>query len=240
MLGINNLHVDHNYDVRSFDPLKLPSEKKQATSGLGLPMPKVSEDGMKRIRVTDSVGAGGFRLSIRDKGLDIFLLVGDVKPDVEETVLSITSAKGSIELSLFPSVEVSKYLPNWLQNLVDTLELLPPTKIGLFIDTLRYIRKLDKIPSANFHKTILRTILSSHKISFSMMPDRYVIELEKKRDLLGHDTVSDMTTLLEYLKLFPETTLLQFSGVYPHEISDLIYLFLLLQQEGFLFMNYST
>ena len=78
MLGINNLHIDHNYDVRSFDYLILPSEKNAVSPKLGLPVPKIRKDGLNRIRVTDYIEAGGFRLSILDKGLDLFLLIGDV------------------------------------------------------------------------------------------------------------------------------------------------------------------
>lgn len=240
MLGINNLHIDHNYDVRSFDHLVLPAEKKQVTSGLGLPIPKISEDGLNRIRITDHFKAGGFRISILDRGLDIFLLMGDIIPEKdEEVIMEVKSVKGTIVLQMYESVEVSEYLESWFQSLIDIMEDLPPTKIGLFVDTLKYISKLIDIPSASFHKTMLRTILSSHKISFSLMKGRYSIELERKKDVLGHDAVEQMINLLEYLKRYPETTLRQFTGIYHQDIGDLIYFFLLLQQENFLFINYA-
>jgi len=233
-LAINNLHIDANSSVRTIDFLKLPSEKKVKPSVVGIPVPSEPVSLMKSYRITGIRSDQSFRLTIKDDLLDIFLIIGDIQLDDEQAEYQIKSNNDTVEIKYYHSdLQFTDNLEDWLIELANLLELLPPTKVGLFIDTLRYIEKLRKIPPAPFHIDLLKTILSSHKIFFDVNQDT---ELESAlntiEEMYGSDIIQSLNKILEALQTNPEATLQEFTQANDEDLSHLVYLFLILEQEN--------
>ena len=239
-LGINNLHVDHNYSVRSLEHLILPSEKRYKKASPGLPMPVAKAEKINKVAITEMLPEGkGFRLIILDHDLGINLNLGKVK-DKEIPIKSFKSRFGGIDLSFYKSdQDLDENIENWLIELINLLEELPPTKVGLFIETLRYIYSLRKIGPAKFHLNMLHTILTSHKIHIDLVtrPPNFELVETKFKEVYGSETVDMMSKLLIYIDLNPNTPLHKYTQSNHEDMSFLIYLFLILEQEQLIQIN---
>ena len=236
ILGINNIHVDHDYHIRSSEQIVLPSKRIAVSSTLlNIPTPKINSGDMKNVMIREFQPNKDFRLIIADQGLKIIINIGDVNDNKEKPISTLYSDHGTICLAFYPSgLPYTNFIEQWMVTFINLLETLPPTRIGLFIETLRYIHDMHKIGPALFHIEILKMILSSHEIHFEpvKIPIEFDSLLSEGRDFYGSEAVTLMVKILSYLELNPHVPLLYYTKTHHEDIGYLIYLFLTLEQEN--------
>ncbi|MHA2172962.1 MAG: hypothetical protein ACXAB7_24140 [Candidatus Kariarchaeaceae archaeon] len=236
ILGISNLHIDHDFAIRSFSILELPALRKPFSDRVpGLPVPQA--DPKKQVNsyvITQMLDEKGFRLVIIDEGINAILNIGQVDVVTEGKVTTIISDLGMVFLDYYPSeMTFNKNLEKWLTILVNLLEILPPTRLGLFIETLRFIHGLYRTPPSNFHILQLKTILTCHETYFTINKVR--ARYKKIRDIsskYGEENAELIKSLLYYLEENPISPLQHFAKNFDRDLVYLIYLFLILEQEG--------
>ena len=240
ILGINNLHIDHDFAVRSYSILELPT-KKIALNEPGIPVPGVPAPGppsakgteLNTYQITDMLSEKGFRLAIVDERLNISIKIG--KPEKGEMMISyLTSDLGTVILEYYASeIAFSSVVEKWMILFVNLLEILPPTKIGLFIETLRFIHSnFRNLPSPFLIKQ-LKTILVAHETYFTVLPVK--VRYKRIRDIkakYGEEYASLTEEIIEKLEENPMMTLQDFTKDFDRDIVFLIYVFLILDQEA--------
>ena len=83
ILGINNLHIDVNFAVRSFSSIELP-EKRKPMSKLGIPgiptatVQSSSSSKLREYTITHMLPEKGFRLIIEDARLNASIKIGRI------------------------------------------------------------------------------------------------------------------------------------------------------------------
>ena len=240
ILGINNLRIDANYSIRSFEPLKLPT-KAQPTSFPGLPSPRAKSAESTLIFKVRNQSDNEMRLLIHDRRLNSVLNIGLIDTENEVEIATITSDLGTISMSYYPSeVTYTSFLEKWLQILVNTLEVLLPTKIGLFIETLRYISTLSREAPSPFHIKLLKTILTTHETYFLINED---VDFESRLSDVAHkyndDLVIAVKALMDELRKNPMMPLQHFTDIetirkQKEDVVYLIHTFLIMEQEEFI------
>ena len=101
ILSINNLHVDANYDVRSFTLMELPDRKPKAMSRVGIPSP-VNQHQVSTYRLTEMIDGGGYRITLVDDQLEVNFNIGEIKVS-EEYHEKLVSDGGNVILYYFQS-----------------------------------------------------------------------------------------------------------------------------------------
>ena len=141
---------------------------------------------------------------------------------------------GGITVHYYPSdIDFTENIERWFYILANSLELLPPTRFGLVVETLRYILGLYENEPTEFDIKLLKSMLASHEIYFKARdnPNRFdelAIDTSTK---YRTDDVAIMMELLAHLELNP-TLPLQFYMKEYTDLEYLIYLFLILEKEG--------
>jgi len=233
LLGVNNIHVDGNLNVRSIERLQLPDEKETKKSQFLIPSPSMNNQ-FTRLEIAKISNVEHFRFIITDVALKFQLNVGEVKPQKESPLFSILSQQGSVNLQFYGSVQgEDTHIKSWMQVFIDLLEKLPPTNFGLFIESLRHIQSLIKVDPTPFHINLIKTILVSQDIFFEQGPN-----ITSKGDLItmmnenyGGDSAYDIAVLLDKIEKSPELPLIDFIKMCNTDIITLIYLILILEQE---------
>ncbi|MHA2091138.1 MAG: hypothetical protein ACW98K_09790 [Candidatus Kariarchaeaceae archaeon] len=232
--GVNNLHVDGNYAARTVEHQELPPARKE--SKFSIPgVPTVSTKVYTKLEVGTTRAADNFRLIIFDEWLRTIINIGDVDENNELPISTINSDLGGIILKYYPcDVEFTSNVEKWLSIFVNSLELLPPTRFGLVISTLNYVIELIEDVAGDFDVKLLRTILASHEIYFQAVDDpnrfdRLAVELSSK---YSEKEASLMMELLAHLELHPTLPLQYYSKTFKKDLDYLIYLFLILENEG--------
>jgi hypothetical protein len=241
LLGISNLHIDANFAIRSFSILEFPSRTRPTAIPVpGLPVPKsdLSEIKNKYI-ITQMQTIKGFRLIIVDHRLNALLNIGKVDEKNEEKISRITSDLGMVYLDYYPSeMPLNTHTEKWLMILVNHTEILPPTKIGLFIETLRFIHDLHRTPPSTFLIKQLQTLLTSHETYFTLI--KVTARFRKIKDIAlkyGEDIAILSKTLLEFLEENPIIPLQDYVKAHNRDLLYLIRIFLILEQEKLLIIE---
>lgn len=239
IIGINNLQIDSHFVVRGFSFLELPQRKIPALPGLGIPIPKAhSSDEMKTFYITHIPPDESLKIVIIDKMLNVKINIGRVSEIDEFQILTIHSDLGLLEIVFYPSnVIFTPMLEKWLTTLVNILEVLPATKIGLIVDTLKYILDSSSIEPIEFDIIFLKTILASHEIYFERVEgdelswaDHLAINARPK---YREKDVGVMMKIMAHLEENPYIPLQQYVSREIHQdLRYLIYIFLLLEVEG--------
>ncbi|OLS29355.1 MAG: hypothetical protein HeimC2_00800 [Candidatus Heimdallarchaeota archaeon LC_2] len=246
LLNIYNLEIDANYAIRSFTQLKLPEFRKALPQSVpGLPAPKIIHDEDRiNFKITKMLQENGFRLVIYDDMANVSINIGEVNLKNELIISRLESDHGHIRIDYYYSeLPFTSNVEKLLLVLINTLAVVPPTKIGLFIETLRYIHEIQTSPPSDFHIKLLKTILTTHETYF-MLEDEENIEavtddLKYKygdemgnfaKELVNHLKDNPMATLQNFMTLESET----------HKNDDLIYVihtFMLIEQTGLLLID---
>jgi len=237
MLGINNLHIDKNYAIRSFESLVLPSQKNDKPTLRGLPLPNMKRDrSIESYNITNMMPDKGFRMIIYDHSLNVELNIGRIQYDLEKPEKIIESTNKKVVMAYYPSqIILSSNLIDWFELLVNLLEELPPTSIGLFVETLRYIFRLQLINPTPFHKEIITTIIKSHQIYFKGTDTINKFQDVETRLIDEYDkpSVEIMKELVENLHNRSNYTLKMYTKTHHSDIVYIIYILLILRDEGF-------
>jgi hypothetical protein len=231
-LTIYRLYVDADYNVRSFSLLELPSKQVSKMNIPGIPTPKKSEYNIYRI---DGMYAekGGYRIVIDDKNLKVRISIGDIHKT--ERPINIIESKGeTVFLEYYEyGQKISDNDKRWYQILVDSIEDLPPTKLGLFVESLRFVYENNKTKPDDFTINQFKTILSAHKTHFSLISDE-TAPFKKIRNLTnkyGDDKREIVDKLLNYIEETPDITLETLVQKTKEKLVYLIYLLLIMEYE---------
>ncbi|MHA2277011.1 MAG: hypothetical protein ACXAC2_14655, partial [Candidatus Kariarchaeaceae archaeon] len=124
---------------------------KSSVPGIPLPAPIVNTssngNSMRTYQITRMHPDKDFRIRIIDERLRVIIKIGQIHPKEEKMVAYITSDLGTIELEYYAcAIRYNSNLEKWFSILANLLEKLPPTTIGLFIETLMFIHSLELTP----------------------------------------------------------------------------------------------
>lgn len=247
LLNIYNLQIDANHAIRSFNLMKLPVHRRPSVLSVpGIPSPKIktNDEQILNFNIDRMFPSNGFRLVIYDEMICVSINIGGVDVKKELLIAQIESDLGTIKLDYYDSdIQYTSNVEKLLSILVNTLEIVPPTKIGLFVETLRYIHSIhDQIPDA-FHIKLLKTILTTHETHFLLN------EVESKDDAINDlkykysDEMGNFANeLLDNIESDPHAPLQKFMTIKSkyHKNDDLIYLIhtlMLMEQTGLLIID---
>ncbi len=237
ILAINNAYVDLDFAVRSFSSIELPDKRNPSTKSLpGLPMPQIRiTQTTKEYLITQMLPKKSLRLIIEDSRLDAIIKIGRI-PKKEKPIAVAESDQGSIVLDYYPSkMEYNTNMEKWFNILVNQLELLPVTRLGLFVETLRFIHSFYRSPPDAFQIKQLQTILSSHETYFKTL-----IDLSEGETLgtvgakYGKELEILAIKILDVLKENPKFNLKEIALKLDWDLIHLIYTLLIMEQEGFI------
>ncbi len=239
IIGINNLQIDKHFSVRGYTFLELPQRKTPQLSNLGIPVPKAtSTEKVKTYFITHVPPDEGLRIVIIDHMLNVKINIGKVVENEDISILTVNSDMGLMEIVFYPSeVTFTPILEKWLTILVNIMEILPATKIGLLVDTLKYVLDSSLNEPIEFDVVFLKTILASHEIYFEMIEggelswaDHLAIHASPK---YREKDVAVMMKIMAHLQENPYIPLQQYVSKGLHQdLRYLIYIFLLLEVEG--------
>jgi hypothetical protein len=239
IIGINNLQIDKHFSVRGFTFLELPQRRIPKASGLNIPVPRgPSPDQMKMFSITQIPPDEKLRIMIIDHMLNVKINIGKVNENEELSILTINSDMGLLEIVFYPSeIPFTPTLEKWFTILVNIMEVLPATKIGLIVDTLKYVLDSSFNEPIEFDIIFLKTILASHEIYFEMIEDgelswadHLAINAAPK---YREKDVAVMMKIMAHLEENPYIPLQQYVSKELHQdLRYLIYIFLLLEVEG--------
>ena len=233
MLSINNLHVDHNFSVRSFSLIELPDGKRQSQTGI--PMPKQMTT-LNTYKIDKMVEEGGYRVRLIDHRLRVNLNIGEI-PLSEENLDQFISNDGHVEL-LYYECGIPLRLANrlWFNELINTLEILPPTKIGLFIETLRFVYANNDDKPDYFGTQQLKTLLTAHHTTMKVIPHNYK-QLRNITNKYGIEKRETIDSLIKLLKDSPKLSLRQIQELLKIDLVYLIFLSIILEIENVIEIN---
>lgn len=246
LLNIHNLQIDANFATRSYTQLKLPEHRKALPRGVpGLPSPKIVHDEeRKNFNIISMLPEKGFRLVIYDDMVNVSINIGEVKVKTETFISRIGSDHGYIHVDYYHSeIPFSNNVEKLLMILINTLEIVPPTKIGLFVETLRYIHDIQQSSPSAFHIKLLKTILTSHETYFMLDDEENIIPItDDLKYKYGEEMGNFAHELVDHLIENPMATLQNFMNIESatHKNDDLVYLihtFMLIEQTGLLIID---
>ncbi len=180
ILGINNLQIDKNMAVRSFSLIEFPSMKKMRQPKTGIPVPMAPKP-VKNIYHVDGIDSSkSMKLVIKDQGLNTELYIGDFSSE-DEPIVQLKSKLGSVSLEFYQcDIKSTFAMKQWFQVLIDTVEKIPPTKLGLLIEALRFVRENGKTRPGMFEIDQLYALLTTHKIKIKSISIHTVSNLRGK------------------------------------------------------------
>ena len=238
IIGINNLQIDKHFSVRGFTFLELPQRKLPQAAGLGIPVPKSHATGdLKTYIITHIPPNEVLRVIIIDHMLNVKINIGKVVENKDIPILTVNSDMGLLKIEFYPSeVIFTPMLEKWFTILVNIMEILPATKIGLIVDTLKYVLDSSFNEPLKFDVIFLKTILASHEIYFEMVEgsdlswaDHLAINATPK---YREKDVAVMMKIMAHLEENPYIPLQQYVSKELHQdLRYLIYIFLLLEVE---------
>jgi hypothetical protein len=170
--------------------------------------------------------------------LNVKINIGKVIENEDFPILTVNSDMGLMEIVFYPSdVIFTPMLEKWFTILVNIMEVLPATKIGLLVDTLKYVLDSSFNEPIEFDIIFLKTILASHEIYFEMVEggelswaDHLAINATPK---YREKDVAVMMKIMAHLDENPYIPLQQYVSKELHQdLRYLIYIFLLLEVEG--------
>ncbi|MCH8906599.1 MAG: hypothetical protein IH840_05880, partial [Candidatus Heimdallarchaeota archaeon] len=215
--------------------IELP-EKRKPVSRLeipGIPMATATSSTSSKLRqytITHMLPEKGFRLIIEDSRLNAIINIGRI-PKKEKPIKVVESDQGSIILDYYPSeMEYNTNIDQWLQILVNQLELLPVTRLGLFIETLRFIHSCYHSKPDEFQIKQLQTILTSHETYFKLTkPEESRLKpIDAK---YGAELTSLMINIIKILTENPRFNLKEIALKLDKDLVYLISTLLIMEQE---------
>lgn len=231
--GVNNLQIDGEYHVRSFVTLKLPEY--QAQSSL-IPKPGIPKpDNLTTMRILELPFDPHLNLIIEFNMLNSKIIIGGRNFDqtsLDKAKYLILSDFTGVSISIFSISSSSEYIDEWFSNLANTLELIPATKLGLIIESLKYIADIYHNPPSEFDIVFLRTILTSHEVYFIIDDLSEMMNLPARYPSTFNE--ENMTIIEKFVAVLMDNQFLSlqdFNQMVDRDVIYLIYLLLLLEKE---------
>jgi hypothetical protein len=230
MLSATNMHIDADFNIRSYSFLELPGKKLMKVSN-GIPLPKPAINNRLNILTTEY---SGYRLVLTDLQLNVTIYFGIIKLKDEEPEFVIESENGSVKIDYYKcNKHTWRWTKEWFKMVVDSLEKLPPTKLGILIETLKYVYIHHDNEPAALERELLETVLVCHKVKFEVLPvkTRFRI-LNSIEDKYGEEKRYQIKKILKDLESDNEMVLAEIVENHRLELVYLIYLMLILENEG--------
>lgn len=241
ILGINNCAIDADGNIRGIDNLQLPTKRKPMFDDLpslsipGIPSAKKEDTGPKVYPINIIFPDKIIRIRIRDIRLRAVIEIGEMKR-FEKMVSFITSDLGTIELEYYASdIELGTSLEKWLTIMCQLLEKLPPTTLGLFIETILFIYgNLFTAPNV-FLILQLQTLITAQNTYFTLKipKNQFNKRMAGISAKYGEEVYGALNNIAIFLVDNPSQPL-QFYTRTHEDLTYLINLFLILEQEGIL------
>lgn len=230
---VTNLQVDKNFDIRSYEFLKLPEYRKKSKAMIPIPGMEKSDKDINLLQIMEIDLNTNVNLVLNDHFLQSKIRIGRFDP-MTEPIDTLESELGGITFFVYESdIPYGNTLKKWYQYLIDTLEILPPTKLGMLIETLRYfLDQYDTNPS-DFDKSFVKTILASHEIFFEIKDITKITDLHQKySDTLTTEDFDVIDNYLSMLQDNPGMPIQFFTDKSEKDLIYQIYIFLILEKEG--------
>lgn len=233
ILGVNNLQIDKNMAVRSFSTIEFPSVRKIREPRTGIPIPSTPKP-VKNIYKIDHIldkYHKSMKLVVRDKGLNAELYVGYFL-DGEVPDITIKSELGSVVLEFYNNeIKATFALKKWLQVMVDTIEKIPPTKLGLMIEALRFVQESREKRPTPFEIDQLYALLTTHKIKIKPIK---IFSVSNLRGKYGDEFADKVWEMFKYLDKNKkrEVILQEFMSVLDKDLRFITFSAFILELEG--------
>lgn len=165
ILGVNNLYIDHNLDVRSYQFVKLPEfQRKKKLMIPGAPKPKNPE-----VNLTHIKEKGDLNMIIINEMAGANITIGKI-PE-EDPIKIVSSEMEMVQIKYYSSnTTFSKFMNKWINLFVNAVEMLLPSTLGLYVDALIYILEEKNTLPGDFDTQILKMILASLDVYITSQP----------------------------------------------------------------------
>ncbi|MCY3410821.1 MAG: hypothetical protein INQ03_04200 [Candidatus Heimdallarchaeota archaeon] len=233
MLGVNNLYIDHNLDVRSYQYIKLPKYVPKKKVAIPMPgAPKVGgEAGLKELKITQVARKNDLNLVINFELIGTELTIGTFDRKNSPPVKKLSSDMEMVSLIYYRSnTGYTSQIEKWLIEFVNSIEMIPPSKLGIIVEVLRYILEEKDNEPGEFEKMILKTILASHEIYFQN--NNTNLDVSFLKELYGENEGNAMASILDLIDQFPLMPLHNYALNLDEEIVFVIYCFLIMEKHG--------
>lgn len=234
LLEVNNLSIDSSYNIRSYEKVELPQIRYYQE---GVPTPKSRQSRDRTfIHLTQLPHNMELHMVLKDAVINTDIMIGRFQFQDLIPITTLQSDQGLIQLDIYPtSIAYSLELEQWLQEFIIIIELLPPTGLGLIIETLRYIiDNSQRIPSS-YDIKFMKTILASHEVFFILEDaDRVENLWEKYSNAFGKEQLAHIDRFIRILSENELTPIQKFTSNprVDMDLISLIYLFHILEDEG--------
>ncbi len=236
MIGVNNLYIDHNLDVRSYNFLKLPKYVPKKKMVIPMPGKPVDNDNLKFIHITHINSKNDLNIILFNEmtGTEIQIGTFDKKNTSPQKIV-----KSEMEMVIlkyyYSNTMYTSQIEKWLVSLTCFLEMIPPSKLGIIVEVFRYIlEEKNKMPT-KFEQMIMKTILASHEIFFTN--NNTNMDTAFLTGLYGEAEGKTMQAIMELIDENPLMALHQYSQKLNEEIVYTIYCFLILEKHGLITIN---
>ncbi|MCY3413178.1 MAG: hypothetical protein INQ03_16180 [Candidatus Heimdallarchaeota archaeon] len=230
VLAINNIQIDANLDVRSIERVELDEEKTKQPKNraFNIPSPNLKENIFQKNLVITHLNNFDFRAIFRNDWTDREINIGQVKLN-EEPLVILESKIGGIKVKYYQStMELDETLNKWLYVLINIVELIPPRKIGYFVEAVNFILDMRLSPPCVYDIHILQILLLADLYileSGSMEPADIPEEEELSQD---HYRIIDI--ILERVDNINNLTILDLGDILPDDFTYVIFIVLILEQ----------
>ena len=232
-VGINNLYIDHNLDVRSYSFVEIPQYKRKVK--MMVPgAPKIKKD-KELINVTHISFKNDLNLLIQFDISEFVIQIGSYNHSNNVPLQTLVSSSGIVCIHYYESaMKFTSQLEQWLQTLLDSLEVLVPNKLGLIVEILQFIiRDKDKFPS-DLDKNIIKTILVSHDIFFEFNQG---VDISHLSHAYGEENGVLMEALIEIIETNPLIKLHKLVLKFKKSVITIMFALLILEIHGVIKIN---
>ncbi len=221
--GVNNLYIDHNLDVRSYNFVKLPEfQRKRKMMIPGAPKPKNPEVNITHIRAKNDLN-----IIMINEVAGANITIGTI-PETDPVKI-LSSDMEMVQIKYFESnTKLDNLMEKWMQMLVNSIEVLLPSNIGLILESLIYILEEKRMFPSDFDAKLIRTILASHDVYISNVSEDSVDHLKNIYED-GEYMVGIIALLKENSTMRLHDFTNQMRGV---SIKKIIYAILMLENHG--------
>lgn len=234
MAGVNNLNLDHNIHVRGYNFIEIPRYKKKKKTMMVPGAPKAKKE-KQDVRVTQIFEKDDLNILIQFDMSEITIQIGQYNHTNNVPAETITSNTGTVSIHYYKSkVKFTKQLEKWLRIVIDSWEMLIPSKLGLVVEVLQFIiTDKDKYPS-EMDENIIKSILVSHDIFFEF---RQSSDFSTLSHAYGEENGTLMKNCMDWIQENPMTNLHEMVLKFKKPVVEVMFALLILEVHGIIVIN---
>ncbi|MDH5647570.1 MAG: hypothetical protein OEZ01_16285 [Candidatus Heimdallarchaeota archaeon] len=243
VLGINNLHIDRNYAIRSFDVLELDllaSKNSKVKSFIPAPNIKKDQNKINKYLITDLIENRSIRFTLQNYPQNYIFNIGHVGSKDEEPLLIVYSKNRSISLEVFQgNIKLTQTSELWLHNLVNLIEQHQPNHLGICIEAFRYIIDVHRTDVNEFYLNILSTIISSQNC-FLLPVSSIPPSNEELLESYGEDEIIIYKLLIQMIYTASEITIHYILSQFEIDVPYLLHMITNLIEDKYIIQSKSS